>query len=89
MICRPNPSLGVPIYLQLMEQVKQVQPTVVVLGYGMASSLEDVEGRVTRVPDQIPAAVDPTGKNMGTRETRPSEVHGLNSRPIFGGSPFP
>jgi hypothetical protein len=29
------------MFRQLMEQIKQVQPTVVVLGYGMASSLED------------------------------------------------
>src|SRR5215211_6334987 len=31
----------------LMEQVRQVQPTVVVLGYGMASSLEDAAAAAT------------------------------------------
>jgi putative heme-binding domain-containing protein len=64
------------MFRQLMEQVKQVQPTVVVLGYGMASSFDgaaatEVEGRATRVPNQTPA-VDQAEKNMGTRETRPS-----------------
>ena len=32
------------MFRQLMEQVKQVQPTVVVLGYGMASSFDGAAG---------------------------------------------
>ena len=63
----------------LMEQVRQVQPTVVVLGYGMASSLEDaaateMEGRVTRVPDSNNnlKTDQGAGNQSGTRGTRPS-----------------
>ena len=60
----------------LMEQIKQVQPTVVVLGYGMASSLEDaaateMEGRALRVPDQ---------NQNGTRGTRPSNDGAMTPR---------
>jgi glucose/arabinose dehydrogenase/lysophospholipase L1-like esterase len=34
-------------FKQLVEQIKQTQPTVVVLGYGMANSLEDAAARAT------------------------------------------
>src|ERR1044071_3216321 len=51
----------------LMEQVRQVQPTVVVLGYGMASSLEDaaateMERRMEVESPLTPALSPPRGE---------------------------
>ena len=60
----------------MVEQTKQTRPTVVVLGYGMASSLEDaaaieMEGRALRVPDSTSNRT--FAQEMGTRGTRPSK----------------
>src|SRR4029453_14616345 len=59
----------------LMEQVRQVQPTVVVLGYGMAGSLEDAA--VTEMERQSktettppPPPPPPPGEGGGARTTR-------------------
>src|SRR4029453_9915232 len=57
----------------LMEQVRQVQPTVVVLGYGMASSLEDAAAtemaRHSKTESPLPPALSPV-RGEGAKTTR-------------------
>lgn len=63
-------------FKQLVEQIKQTQPTVVVLGYGMANSLEDaaqtelerqMEGRATLSPARRGEAVENPARPADSR----------------------
>jgi hypothetical protein len=59
----------------LMEQVRQVQPTVMVLGYGMASSLEDAAAtEMERQADAQSNALRSGARSIAPREGKPTRL---------------